>query len=880
MPLEALIKSTSSGAAFTEVRTVPCYYSGNDFRFRVPASAGLMAVEPGDHAAAVLESENEVVVVFPAIPSLVDGLKQAAADPVAWKAWYAAWSVSLATRPVTLQAAAGPEGETLLSALVKPGEEAGSWQTALATLHQIRWQGQDVWVIVSARVFGGPGRLETAVSEDEKRGGPLVKVARGDIFWSYTPELRGIPGVEALARLGLTHSAVSNGELRRWDLLEAYQEKHPDGVRFLSANLVYSSATATTLLPAYDIVDAGGLRLALIGITPASASKYLAQAGLANASVIDAGHAVSRLMPELRPRVDAVVLLGDLGDDADRTDSSLRGVDIALARSDFYTGWLPPPGRTVTQASRPPFQETLLVGRSFPGAFSVWEADLGSAGRGGRSWTVRERHRMLDDSVPEPEGSLKFDPAFYGITVSTEPPLLPSASRVFGEPPGSTRRMDARDFWTLAASLAAAETRSEAALLRVSALASNMAGDLPDTIVRSWLDTGESLEIMLLKGSELKPLLAEAESQRQREAQGEPRAAVPYTAGGAGPDLKIHGASLDPAADYRVAVDRVLADALGLSAKHSVRLVKQPLDELVFDSLRRRRGKPPEEVRRWVEGRPVSDRGLWTINFRDVGLNIQNTKVVRDDAFNVVPNSRIQGFDELLIGGEFKADADYMLQPYRWSNTLELEYARSRLRPRDQPAVTNTTANRINFTTTGSRRVGVIRENWFARQWGPSLGFQYDGQFEATPGLPRKQIYSALPGVSFYDGTWVKTFEFTGNVKRDLSRDPPNTQSGLHTRLLVSKEVGPAPVKLDGELWTNYFFLTKQDTAQDLRVEGDANLKLRVPLRKYLTVAPFVDFYYFQLKTQPLWGYSAMMGVQIGFSRLWKPQYEGLLGER
>ena len=79
---------------------------------------------------------------------------------------------------------------------------------------------------------------------------------------------------------------------------------------------------------------------------------------------------------------------------------------------------------------------------------------------------------------------------------------------------------------------------------------------------------------------------------------------------------------------------------------------------------------------------------------------------------------------------------------------------------------------------------------------------------------------------------------------------------------------------LQGELWNNYFFLTKQDTAGDLRLEGDFNVKLRIPVRKYLSVAPFFDFYWFQLKTKPTWGYTTTLGLSIGFSRLWKPQYE------
>jgi hypothetical protein len=185
--------------------------------------------------------------------------------------------------------------------------------------------------------------------------------------------------------------------------------------------------------------------------------------------------------------------------------------------------------------------------------------------------------------------------------------------------------------------------------------------------------------------------------------------------------------------------------------------------------------------------------------------------------------------------------------------------------------------------TTGTRRAGGISRKWLAQSWGPSLGFEYDGQFTADPGLRRKNIYSALPGVQFYDGTFIRTLELSANIKRDESRNPPNNQAGLRFRTLFSKAIGQtkvtgAPIDVQGELFTNYFFLTHSDAAQDLRVEGEANLKLKIPIRKYLTISPFIDYYVFEWKLAPVWGYSAMTGVQIGFSRLWKPQFEPLLG--
>lgn len=336
----------------------------------------------------------------------------------------------------------------------------------------------------------------------------------------------------------------------------------------------------------------------------------------------------------------------------------------------------------------------------------------------------------------------------------------------------------------------------------------------------------------------------------------------------------LRGAPLDPHGTYRLATSRAAADALSLPGDRDP-LGAVSMADAVLPELRARSvSATPEQWRNWMQGRPISSTGLWKVNFRDVGLNIRQTNVVRSDAFDPVSNSRVQGYDELLVGGVLKTDAEYMKRDFKWGNTLETEYAKSRLQPRHAPATTNLASNRIMFLTLVTRRAGRLSYGWLAHAWGPSLGLQYDGEFQSAPGLRRKQVYSIFPGVEFFDGTVVRSLELSGNIKRDLSRDPPNTQTGLRLRSLISTPVGPAGAQLQGELWNNYFFLTKRDTAADLRVEGDANVKLRIPVYRHLSVAPFVDFYWFQLKTRPDWGYSLMTGITIGFSRLWKPQYE------
>jgi hypothetical protein len=278
-----------------------------------------------------------------------------------------------------------------------------------------------------------------------------------------------------------------------------------------------------------------------------------------------------------------------------------------------------------------------------------------------------------------------------------------------------------------------------------------------------------------------------------------------------------------------------------------------------------------------MQGDPVHPRGLWRVNFRDVGLKVQSTRVVRDDAFNAVPNSRIQGYDELLLGWTFKADAEYIRSVYKWKNSVDVEYARSVVTQRNQAKVINVSANDLRLETTGTRRAGGVSAEWLARSWGPSLGVQFDGQVEAVPGLKRQEIYSVLPGVEFYDGSWVRSLEVSGSIRRDVSRDPPDTQFGLRGRVKLGHDIlAPRgrPVVFDSEAYASYFFLTQHDKPQDLRLECGLIAKLRIPVYHLVSVAPFLDLYVFSLKTQPIWGYSAVTGVSIGFSHLWKPQFD------
>lgn len=873
--LEKLLRLSSSTVRLVDIQSVPCYHSGSDYRLRLPPKEqGEEQADFSTMTAVSLEADSESALIFPPVPGLVEGLQALAADPATFRT---PWIVRTASKTLTVTEVRAPGGETLVTAQLDPtAGEGAQWFSAEAQSYRLEWQGREVSVVIMAKIFGGVGRLATLLERERKKG-PLLGVARSDAFGTAEGGLKGRALAEKLEKLGLAYSAVGSVEVRRWKEVQEYRRERPDGIQFLSANLVYSSSPTVTLVADHAVVPIDGVKVCLVGMTPPESAKYMGQGGLAGATVADPVQAFQAKSAQYRRECGLVVLLGALTPEASRLRYEALGADIIVAED--YQSPYHATERADEQAHQTQmndFDEPMWVMKYWYETFNILDISL-RLQEGRRSIDLHERHVPLDESVPWALGFPPFIPEDYTTVLSTEPPLLPAARRIFAGPLGDEGfpQIDGRKFWTMAAGLLADKTGSELGLLRVSGLPIEQDTEIPESVVRAWLTDEDQAVIVYLKGSELKALLADAHAQADRAAKGLPRLdKFAYTAGGVEAGDKIHGIPIDDQQTYRVATTQVLADALGLSGGHPPRLLARTADDIVLEALHEHIGSPPADYRNWMEGQPVSKRGIWKINFRDVSLNLQDTQNVHPDAFNSVPNSRIQGFSQYTVGGDFKTDADYLFDPYKWSNTVEFEYSQSRISPRNLPPVVNTPANRIMALTMGTRREGAIPEKWLAQSWGPSLGFQFDSEFQATPGLPRKQIYSAFPGIELYDGTFVKKWEITANIRRDEGRLPPDNQAGLHTRMLFAKDFGKAPVNFQGEIYSNYFFLTHQDTNADLRFEGDINFKLKIPIRKYLTIAPFVDIYVYELKIQPVNGYSAMTGISIGFSRLWKPQYE------
>ncbi|UPT74192.1 MAG: hypothetical protein M0D55_20660 [Elusimicrobiota bacterium] len=348
-PLERVLREAGKDAALIDVENVPVYFGGSDYRFRLPPGPGAPAADTS--SAAALEGDSEVVFVFPDVPDLVEALRAAAADS---KTFRIPDSVRLSPAEAEFAATTGPDGETLLHLRARLERPAtGRVRSGLAGYYRLRWKGQDAAVAVVGRTFGGLGRLGAA-AEAERERRPFTGLARGLSFGSPYSDAPGREVLAALERAGLKYSAVNEFELAHWKELTAYAAEKPDGVRWLSANLVYSTAPSVTVLPPYAVFEASGTRVAVVALTPQWTQRLLKGAGLAAFKVLDPIAALEPLIPRLRAEADIVVALAGTADSA-RLSTSGRGLDLVLGDNTPYLTLTSLPSTIVEQDDRPVF---------------------------------------------------------------------------------------------------------------------------------------------------------------------------------------------------------------------------------------------------------------------------------------------------------------------------------------------------------------------------------------------------------------------------------------------------------------------------------------------------------------------------------------------
>ncbi len=251
--------------------------------------------------------------------------------------------------------------------------------------------------------LGGAARRATLVARERARaeaeGRGFLLVDAGDINTGTreSDEARGLLDAKVMKALGYHAAALGNHE---FDLLPDQQRAFRDALGFplLSANV--RKPGGDRLLPAWTLVETGGVRVALVGLTTADTPQTSTFGRDYPVHFASAGDEFERSLAEIGKRADAVVVLSHLGEVEDgELHARFKGRFAAWLGGHTHTPRITPvPGRAI-------YMRTGSKGR-WIGRLELWFD-------GKSAWAVQPSLIALDASVPE-------DPAMAALLPSRQ----------------------------------------------------------------------------------------------------------------------------------------------------------------------------------------------------------------------------------------------------------------------------------------------------------------------------------------------------------------------------------------------------------------------------------------------------------------------------
>ena len=262
----------------------------------------------------------------------------------------------------------------------------------------------------------------------------------------------------------------------------------------------------------------------------------------------------------------------------------------------------------------------------------------------------------------------------------------------------------------------------------------------------------------------------------------------------------------------------------------------------------------------------------WKVELNRLAFNFTSTEVSYAQEYQDFPDARLTADSQTSISGELSALGDYYSNNWVWTNQLQLDYGKTRIRPVEGETLTNENADKIAFTTGYTQRLWRV-DNWMGGfEAGPFATLGYETEFTRLENSPRRKIYRGTLGVKIFDGVLLKDLYAAVVGEADHTYDPASQKLAWEAGLKLQTQLREGVNAEFTAKWRNYLHeSTRQSTDLDYELELDG--RLNVAVYKNLSVAPFINFYTAQGKYIGPRGQNVYVGVALSFSHIFmQPQ--------
>lgn len=773
--------------------------------------------------------------------------------------------------PAELFYGTSPSGIRFPVIYIPSRREQKLWYAAYKLDHQLSINGENVLFTTVSEPSGLDMPTSDMVEEaSQKNSNVLISIgAGGKIPGDFSAVLRFISDAD-------TDIAALDAE----DIYRFWQETKSGRIRpsladpdYLLSNAEVKNTELEKTVKKYAVRRFGKRNIAFLSLVPASpeSSAKLKAAGIKLKDPKN-GNFLSSLIKEIKQthNVDLIAAVSFFQKNEEGWLASAAGIDIVIGPKEWnYSS----PVKT-----RIEFSSRESGGRSGPAIFVY--PDAKGAGRIDCEMTRNGRLEAIESVSARDDRSLPFrqseryamKQSMMDSLISGET-LLPDPRNISINGNRPSKYYYTPDFYNAAASMLRKQHKTELAVMDVHGCSSNILGDVPDSVVKTWLGPDKPLVTASLSGAFIKKLLAKkvpaanAENWNPSNYIGKEY----YAISGLDKSNSVAGLGIQPNEYYTAVLPQNIAEIAGADAK-DIKNTGSTVHSEVIENLKKihEGSKSRAEWENAVKdeiANTTKPRSLWRLNIKNLSLYYSNFGATgKGNGFGSVGESRLSTENQNNIRGSAAITSEYYSGPRRIDLTVKADYGKS-----VYPSYTSESVDSLIFEGEERRKWKTYNGKLGTLALGPFVSAGWDTEFTRNKGENLKKILRGKGGLQLFEGNYIKALSAGVTLEQNYTDSSShNTRIAAETGYRFEFRIPNTALTMYSDGSYRRFARSRNDTSSDLLDRLEINAKLSTSLYKNLSLDIFAKWLYATGKKIPGFGNSLETGFSISYKQLFK----------
>ncbi len=767
---------------------------------------------------------------------------------------------------------------------------------------------------VGQELAGGIVRRKTIIEQVRREVGAeyLLLLDAGNALGYYylLKGDRGFSMLSALRELRYDALVVGNHEFDYGKQVLKSYSTNPAGIPLLAANLFMKGSSEPFLTPSIVVQKAGGVRVAILGLTDPAIEQLILRQHFDNLTVTDPITAAQTLVAQLRQQADVVIALTHLRlDDCYRLAMAVPGIDVVIARAEQSSN------APLVRKEEPDQSGSTTIVSPIRYGSAVVQLDLLFHESTGKVETVLRGHHSVNATVMS---DVEFATR---LAIGSEQQYDEYSRATYGVEPDEPLLLveewfSAHDLIQLVLNVMLHHTRTEIALLnntffRFEGLEFPI--DESDTRYRKL--TVRTLEQMLWTDNELVTLRLTGQqlSALQRQSAANKRGGrtnflhnLQITSIGMS-DWFIHNNPLlqrSPPELYHVATTNFLAGGGdGFQTFREGRNLVSRFDsndllrgaengqpvivrDFLIRFLKRRRDETRAAARLpiAVVDSSYRTRSFWRFTLSRLQFNYSAGQYRANSSYRSIGLTELRGTDFERITYEADVRLRQESSLLIWDNRLYAIFGRSQISSQPLQEISDdlffeTVLNLRSSKTTNAISLYPSASVRYDTEITPTESKQTVGAQTITIRNPRQRDVTIGVGVGFSEVAGFSRSRISLTQTFDQSQRPRPDENGINLQTSYQLSLGAALFR--SEFDGTYYIKQKKSSGDTRRLLVRLRGDVAIPLGRF-TLAPSIYFFLFQGQQSPEPGQpppiatALVAGITLGYSFDWKMQYESL----